>query len=68
MGLSKTDFIYKANREYLQGGIDCDISFVDVKNELCAIEQKCKSLEIPFLRIVCLLLTISLTLALRIDC
>lgn len=46
---NREDFLYDENsNEYLNGAINCEIKFVDVKKELFKIEEKCRELSMPF--------------------
>lgn len=46
LGIPADEFTYDNNQEYLQGAIDCEIKFVDVRDELKKIEEKCKSVNV----------------------
>lgn len=48
LALSKTDFCYLKNQEYLQGAIDCEINFIDVRKELSIIQKECEKLNCHF--------------------
>lgn len=48
LGLGKADFCYLENQEYLQGAIDCEINFVDVRKELNIIQKECEKLNCCF--------------------
>ncbi len=48
LGMKATDFSYIKNQEYLQGAIECEINFVDVTKEIKQIQEKCRSLNIPY--------------------
>lgn len=48
LNLSKSDFHFLANHEYLQGAIDCEIEFVDVREELRIIQKECEKLNCHF--------------------
>lgn len=48
LGFNKSDFCYLANQEYLQGAIDCEIDFVDVRKELDIIQKECEKCNCRF--------------------
>ena len=47
VGLTKEDFKYLENYEYLQGAIETEMDFIDVDKEICEIKSYCKKHGIP---------------------
>lgn len=47
LGLEEKDLCYSQDQEYLQGAIECEIKFVEVKRELELISRKCDDINIP---------------------
>ncbi|MCQ2462865.1 MAG: radical SAM protein [Clostridia bacterium] len=41
--INENEFDYLETKEYLDGAIDCDIKFINVAEELCMIDKKCRN-------------------------